>query len=83
MPAIPTTLTIEGLDADTFQRLESEAHRRGVAVSVLARTLLQQSVEATVHHDLDALAGTWSKEEAAAFDKATAETRRIDTEAWR
>jgi hypothetical protein len=79
------TLTIEGLDPETFERLESEATRRGVAVSVLARALLQQSVNTTapVHHDLDALAGTWSEEEAAAFNSATAGMRRIDGELWR
>jgi hypothetical protein len=85
MAAMQNTLTIEGLDADTFERLESEANRRGVAVSALARTLLQQSVDASaaIHHDLDALAGTWSQEEAAAFDATTAGMRRIDAELWR
>jgi len=34
------------------------------------------------YHDLDHLAGTWTKEEAAAFDKLIAEQRTIDPELW-
>ena len=84
MAAIPTKLTIDGLDADTYERLKSEAIRRGVPVPDLARALLQESIDgAAIHHDLDALAGTWSEEEAAAFDAATAGMRHIDAELWR
>jgi hypothetical protein len=36
-----------------------------------------------LHYDLDHLAGTWSEEEAAAFDTALAEQRRIDPELWK
>jgi hypothetical protein len=36
-----------------------------------------------LHHDLDHLAGTWSDEEAAAFDAALLEQRRVDPELWR
>ncbi len=35
------------------------------------------------YHDLDHLAGTWTKEEAAAFDKLIAEQRTIDPELWK
>lgn len=38
--------------------------------------------EAELHHDLDHLAGTWSDEEAAEFDAALAEQRKIDPELW-
>ncbi|HZK82609.1 MAG TPA: hypothetical protein VFC46_16110 [Humisphaera sp.] len=79
------SLTIDGLDPDTFRRLESEAHRRGIAVAVLAGNLLRQLVEsdAAIHHDLDALAGTWSDDEVIAFECATAQMRQVDTELWR
>jgi hypothetical protein len=64
MATAPTSLTIDRIDPQTFQRLQSEADSRGVAIADLARTLLEQSVaaptSAAVHHDLDALAGTWS-----------------------
>jgi hypothetical protein len=85
MTAMETSLTIEGIDADTFERLNQEANRLGVAVPVLARTLLEQSINASVgiYHDLDPLMGTWSEEEAAAFDAITGEMRGIDPELWR
>ena len=80
-----TTLTIEGIDAETFERLNIEADRRGVAVSVLARTILKQSVNATAmtYHDLDPLIGTWSQDEAAEFDANTVRMRSVDAELWR
>ncbi len=84
MAKMERILTIDQLDAKTFDRLTQEASRRGVAVSILARTLLQQSFGDTpaVFHDLDGLMGTWTEEEAAAFNVATAGMRPIDTELW-
>jgi len=35
-----------------------------------------------LYNDLDALAGSWSKREAAAFDRALAEQRAIDRDLW-
>jgi len=35
------------------------------------------------HHDLDALAGGWSKEEAKAFQKNTQIFERIDEDVWK
>ena len=80
-----TTLTIQGLDAQTFDRLSREAGRRGIPVPVLARLLLEQSVEegGATFHDLDALIGTWSDEQAVEFVANTAGMRGIDPELWR
>lgn len=35
-----------------------------------------------LHPDLDHLAGSWSEEEAAAFETALNEHRRVDSEHW-
>ncbi|MGI8784634.1 MAG: hypothetical protein ACR2L2_13400 [Acidobacteriota bacterium] len=35
------------------------------------------------HHDLDQLAGSWSKQEAAAFERSLAAQRVVDEEMWR
>jgi hypothetical protein len=85
MAAITTTLTIEGLDPQTRERLDSEAKRRGISLPVLAGVLLKQSIDASgnVYHDLDFLAGTWSEAEANTFDAASARTREIDPELWK
>lgn len=38
--------------------------------------------ENTVHHDLDHLKGTWSAEEADAFDAELAAQRTVDPDMW-
>jgi hypothetical protein len=43
----------------------------------------KQKREAPLHHDLDALAGSWTKEEAVAFDKTLRHQRAIDPGNWR
>jgi hypothetical protein len=35
------------------------------------------------HHDLDFLAGSWTRQEAEAFDEALAEQRAIDAGLWK
>jgi len=35
------------------------------------------------HHDLDALAGTWTREEAKEFDRALRAQRPVDPDLWR
>lgn len=35
-----------------------------------------------LHHDLDALAGSWTRREASAFEQALARQRAIDPEVW-
>lgn len=42
----------------------------------------QRQAERHLHHDLDHLAGTWTEEEAAAFEAALAEQRTVDPELW-
>ena len=37
----------------------------------------------TRHHDLDDLAGSWSKKEAAEFDNSLAAQRTIDVDLWK
>ncbi len=37
----------------------------------------------TLYHDLDALAGSWTEQEAAAFEKSLARQRKIDPDLWR
>ena len=78
------TLIIDGVDPATFSQLEAAARERGIDPAELARDLLQQSVRSipAASHELDALAGTWSEEEAKAFDNATAGMRSVDRESW-
>jgi hypothetical protein len=87
------SITINDVDAITLQRLETEARRRGVDVSTLARDVLRQSVPpseaappspaAAPHHDLDALAGTWSDADTREFEAAVEGFAHIDPELWK
>jgi hypothetical protein len=54
-----------------------------VALLEEATGLGQRKPERTQHHDLDELAGSWSREEADVFDRALAEQRTIDRELWK
>ena len=79
-------ISIPNVDDATAARLRLEANRRGITVEELALELVQQgmeNMEGPPYHDLDALAGTWSKEEAEVFLKAIAEFEQVDEKLWR
>ncbi|HET6267256.1 MAG TPA: hypothetical protein VFG11_06020 [Acidobacteriota bacterium] len=42
-----------------------------------------QKPKKVVHHDLDSLSGSWSKEEASEFDSNLSQQRLIDPELWK
>lgn len=84
------SLTIQNLDQTTLNRLQAEARRRGVALSVVAREALVRGLPApspndahAIHHDLDSLAGTWSEDDAHAFLSAVGDFEQIDGELWK
>ena len=82
-------LTIRQLGARLRAALEREAERRGqslnkTVLALLAERLgLADSAAAVEHTDLDELAGTWSKTEADAFDRALRDQRPVDAKLWR
>lgn len=84
-----TSITIDNLDGEILERLRCEAKRRGVDLSVVLTELIERSLspapngsEGLPHHDLDALAGTWSDEEADAFLAAIADLQSVDEDLW-
>lgn len=83
-------ISLRGIDEDTAARLKEEAKRRRVSVNALILSLIRSGVEAGsrmrrrhLYHDLDALAGTWTAEEASEFLKAVADFEKVDQELWR
>ena len=83
-------ITLRNLPAQLARRIEEEASATGASLNKTVIRLLQRATglgepaAAEVrHHDLDHLAGAWSAEEAAEFDRALAEQRQIDPELWR
>lgn len=77
-------ISLRGLDAPTLSRLKSSARRRKISVNRLIVETLQQQYAAgdKTFDDLDALAGTWSKPEAAEFAAAIAPFAEIDAGLW-
>ena len=80
------------MPADLEKRIEAMAREENASVAQTVIRLLLRATglrdspgpgeEPQRHHDLDALAGSWSAEEAKEFERALAEQRRIDPDIW-
>ena len=83
------TVTLRKLPPKLEKTIRQRAKQKGVSVNRAVISLLEEhlgTVEkrpAVEYHDLDALCGSWTKEEAAAFDKALAQQRAIDPDLWK
>ena len=82
-------LTVRGIDEPLSNALRHESERRGISMNALALDLLRRGLgigrqTQPVHHDLDFLFGTWTKEEAEEFDKVVEEEfEQIDWDDWK
>lgn len=83
------TITLRNIPTDLLRKLQERAKAEGASLAKTVLKALGESLGArpgkqpVIHHDLDHLAGTWSRKEAAAFEKALREQRKIDPELWR
>jgi hypothetical protein len=83
------TITLRNIPPEVMRKLQERAKAEGVSLAktvlkTLAESLGAQSTKHPVlHHDMDHLAGTWSRKEAEAFEKALREQRKIDPDLWR
>lgn len=82
-------LVIGPLDDTTTQWIEQEAQRTGKTIEAVVLELIYRGLAVererehqARYHDLDALAGTWSVEEADEFLQATADLAQIDAALW-
>lgn len=83
-------LIISELDTTIAAWLDQEAKRSGETGEHVAQRLIRRGIEAEQskqdvvrHHDLDALAGTWSEEEAAEFLRSVEDLHQIDPALWK
>lgn len=82
-------LTIRGIPEQVDKEIRKESRKKGISLNRAAIALLQKGVsdlsvkKPRLHHDLDKLAGKWSKDEARAFDETLGSQREIDQELWR
>ena len=82
-------VTLRNLPPKVAQAIRQRARDKRVSVNKAVIGLLEEQAGVAgkrprqQYHDLDALAGSWTKAEAAAFDKALAKQRTIDPALWR
>ncbi len=82
-------ITLRNIPPELGKRLEQEAsgHQTSLNKTVLhllmqATGLVRSDRGPARFHDLDHLAGTWTADEAAQFDRSLQAQRRIDPELW-
>lgn len=84
-----SNLSIRGLDEKALAELKSRAALEKASVNALVVRLIEQGLGRRAlmlpsrHDDLDALAGCWSDEEAAAFEQATQPFDEVDPTLWK
>jgi plasmid stability protein len=82
-------ITLRNIPASLDRTIRQRAKQKGVSVNKVVISLLQdhlgESEKRPVrrYHDLDGLAGSWSRQEAEVFEKTLALQRAIDPEMWK
>ena len=81
-------VTLRNLPKKLDQTIQRRAKEKGISVNKAVITLLEEQLgmkpkkPSVEYHDLDNLAGSWTKAEADAFDKTLIRQRAIDPELW-
>ena len=82
-------ITVRNLPPDVAKAVKEKARKERLSFNKAVIKLLEEATGAAqetrkvVYHDLDRFFGTWTKEEADAFDQALKEQRQIDPEMWK
>lgn len=82
------TMTLRGIDDRISNALKEQAKKEGTSVNSLTLKLLKEKLglekqkRNLLYDDLDHLAGTWSAEQAAAFEEAVAGFEKVDEKMW-
>jgi DNA polymerase III delta subunit len=81
-------VTLRNLPKKLDQTIQRRAKEKGISVNKAVITLLEEQLgmkpkkHSVEYHDLDNLAGSWTKAEADAFDKTLTKQRAIDSDLW-
>lgn len=80
-------LTVRSVDEALAKALEAEARRRRCSVNQTVLEILEQGLglsgAAGFDNGLGKLAGTWTEDEAKAFEASIAPFEQVDEELWR
>lgn len=78
------TITVRGLGPDDLAALKHQAEREGISMNRLAlrRLVDKPQPKSGAPSELEALAGTWSQEEADRFEEAIAPLEQVEPGLW-
>ena len=83
-------ITLRNLPPQIARLVQQKARENRTSINKTVVSLLEESTgirkpkkEKTEYHDLDGLVGSWTRKEAAAFEKALAQQREIDPDVWK
>jgi len=82
------SITIHKLEPDLARSIEERARREGTSVNRLVKTLLRgclgldKPAPVDHRHDFADFLGTWSEEEADAFERRVSEFEEIEPAEW-
>jgi plasmid stability protein len=83
-------ITVRNLPPAVARTIRERASREGISTNKAVISLLEEATgrkrlraATPLHRELDALAGTWSREESVEFERALREQRTIDPELWK
>ncbi len=84
-------ITIRSIPDAVKKTVQKEAATKGVSLNKAVISLLERAAgtkasekkKKTLYTDLDHLAGLWSREEAAEFDRSLKGQRKVDAELWK
>jgi len=82
-------VTLRNLPPELARVIRRQSAERKTSINKTVISLLegatntQRKKQVSLYHDLDALAGTWTEQEAAEFEEALAQQRGIDPDLWK
>ncbi len=83
-------ITLRNLPPELARIIRQRAHEQRTSFNKTVISLLKEHLggqgkekRQPPYHDLDALSGSWSEDEAVAFEQALARQRAIDAELWK
>ncbi|MBI4793024.1 MAG: hypothetical protein HY789_09955 [Deltaproteobacteria bacterium] len=82
------TMTLRGIDDRIANALKEQEKKEGISVNSLTLKLLKEKLgiekqnRNLLYDDLNHLAGTWSEEQATAFEEVVAGFEKVDEKMW-
>lgn len=81
-------ITLRNIPIELAKMLERKARKEGkslnrVVIELLLRACALDRENAPVNRDFEQFFGSWTREEAEAFDASLAEQRKVDPDLWK